>query len=132
MNRLQLNKTLFLVLLALTITSVSFSQQGELTLNQDPKIDELLTLKKEVNASEKSGDRYKIQIEYGSRAKTESARSRYLNAYSKWSSTIVYETPNYKVWVGNFRTRLEADRALVKIKKKFPHAFIFKPKKEKD
>ena len=43
-----------------------------------------------------------------------------------------FETPNYKVWVGNFETRLEADRALRRIKRKFANAFIFKPKKEKD
>ena len=35
---------------------------------------------------------------------------------------------NYKIWVGNFKTRLEADRALVKIKRKFSNAFYFKPK----
>jgi hypothetical protein len=48
------------------------------------------------------------------------------------ASKLVYETPNYKIWVGNFRTRLEADRALVKVKSKFPTAFIFKPKKDKE
>jgi len=38
-----------------------------------------------------------------------------------------YETPNYKVWVGRFRTRMEADRKLVKVKKLFPNAFLFTP-----
>ena len=42
-----------------------------------------------------------------------------------------FETPNYKIWIGNFKTRLEADRALLLIKKKFYSAFVFKPKKEK-
>ena len=42
-----------------------------------------------------------------------------------------YETPNYKIWVGNFKTRLEADRALQRIKRAFNSAFIFKPKKGK-
>jgi hypothetical protein len=41
---------------------------------------------------------------------------------------MVYETPNYKIWIGNFRSRLEADKALIKIKKKYINAFIFKPK----
>ena len=43
-----------------------------------------------------------------------------------------FETPNYKVRVGNFRTRLEADRGLVKVQKEFKSAFVFKPKKEKN
>ena len=38
-----------------------------------------------------------------------------------------YETPNYKIWVGKFRTRLEADRELLVVKKLFPNAFPFKP-----
>jgi hypothetical protein len=41
-----------------------------------------------------------------------------------------FETPNYKIWIGNFNTRLEADRALVKVKRKFAYAFYFKPKKD--
>jgi len=47
----------------------------------------------------------------------------------QYRSSLEYETPNYKIWVGNFRSRLEADRALVKVKRKFTSAFIFKPGK---
>ena len=43
---------------------------------------------------------------------------------------MVFNTPNYKIWVGNFRDRLEADRALLRIKKSYMNAFIFKPKKD--
>ena len=39
-----------------------------------------------------------------------------------------YETPNYKIWVGNFRTQLEADRELRLLRKHFPNAFSLKPK----
>jgi hypothetical protein len=53
----------------------------------------------------------------------------YRSLFPEWSSTIVFETPNYKVWVGNFRNSLEADRALLQIKKSFPAAFRFKPEK---
>ena len=47
----------------------------------------------------------------------------------RYSSEMKYETPNYKIWVGDFRTKIEADRALIAIKKKYPNAFIFTPKK---
>ena len=49
----------------------------------------------------------------------EKSQSDYRGAYGQWPSKMVHETPNYKVWVGSFRSRLEADRALLKIKKKF-------------
>jgi len=104
------------------------AQQGVVVVNQDEQIDALLKLKKDINRRNKN---FKIQIYNGSRAGAENARLKFLNSYSGWSLSMEYETPNYKIWVGNFNTRLEADRALLRVKKKFSNAFIFKPKKNK-
>ena len=60
------------------------------------------------------------------------ARVDFRNLYSDWRTSMEYETPNYKVWVGNFATRLEADRAWVKIKKEYMNAIIFQPKLEEE
>ena len=103
-------------------------QQGVVVVNQDEQIDALLKLKKDINRRERN---YKIQIYNGSRTGAENARNKFLTSYSGWSLSMEYETPNYKIWVGNFKTRLEADRALIRVKKKFSNAFIFKPKKNK-
>ena len=105
---------------------VVIAQTGVVNVNQDPQIDELLELKKEVNKKSKN---FKIQIYNGSKVGAENAQSTFRKYYSGWPASLEYETPNYKIWVGNFETRLEADRALLHIKKKFAHAFIFKPKK---
>ena len=118
---------LFTVLLSSTF---SYAQQGNTTINQDPKIDKLLNLKKSMN--KESSDRYKIQIYSGSRGAAEKAREKFKSKYANWNPSMVFETPNYKIWAGNFRTRLEADRALKKIKREFSGAFIFKPKKKKN
>ena len=40
---------------------------------------------------------------------------------------MVYETPNYKIWVGRYISQLEADRKLLEIRKYFSDAFIFRP-----
>ena len=40
---------------------------------------------------------------------------------------MVYETPNYKIWVGHYINQLEADRKLLEIRKYFSDAFIFRP-----
>ena len=113
-------------------TSLSFAQQGNVIVNQDKEIDQLLNLKKTINTSENTSDRYKIQIYSGQRSEAESTQSNFRALSLEMPSKLVYETPNYKIWVGNFRTRLEADRALIKVKTKFPTAFIFKPKKDKE
>jgi hypothetical protein len=38
---------------------------------------------------------------------------------------LSYESPEWKVRVGNYKTRLEADRALLKFKEKFTGAIVF-------
>ena len=102
------------------------AQQGNVIINQDQKISQLLNLKKEMNSNEAH---YKIQIYNGNRADAYKTQTEFKSFFGDWQSEIKYESPNFKVWVGNFRTRLEADRAIKRIKKKFPSAFPFKPKK---
>ena len=79
--------------------------------------------------NKESDDFYKIQIYSGNRNSAQAAKKNFTSTFNDWPSKIVYETPNFKIWAGNFRTRLEADRALKRIKREFPGAFIFKPKK---
>lgn len=108
-------------------TLLCMAQKGEVTVNQNDDIDKLLKLKKEIN---KDLSLFKIQIYNGSRSGALEAKSEYKQSFNEWPLEMTFETPNYKIWIGNFKTRLEADRALLKIKKKFGNAFIFKPKKK--
>ncbi|MDO6761052.1 SPOR domain-containing protein [Tamlana sp. 2_MG-2023] len=112
---------------ALFTTFYTNAQEGQVTINQDANIPKLLELKKSLN--DEDTDRYKIQIYNGNRQDAYTAKSAFSSVFSEWTPSIHFEQPNFKIWVGNFRTRLEADRALKKIKKEFSSAFIFKPKK---
>jgi hypothetical protein len=132
MKILKPKNTLFTIAIMTLITSFSFAQEGTLVINQDKEIIQLLNLKTEINTSENTSDRYRVQIYSGNRSDAEKAQSTFRSLNLDLPSKLVYETPNYKVWVGNFRDRLEADRALKKVKVKFPAAFKFKPKKEKE
>ncbi|CDF77932.1 sporulation related domain protein [Formosa agariphila KMM 3901] len=111
-----------------TLSTKTFAQQGSIAINQDDKIKELLDVKKEMNKDENATDRFKIQLYSGNRADAEDVLKEYNGDFNQWEGTLVYETPNYKIWVGSYRTRLEADRALTEIKTKYPNGFIFKPK----
>ena len=115
--------------LAIIVFSATFlnAQDGTVTVNQSEEVAALLDLKKDVNKKAKN---YKIQIYSGSRSGAENAQSKFNQSFYGWSISMEYETPNYKIWVGNYATRLEADKALVRVKKTFPNAFIFKPKKD--
>lgn len=103
------------------------AQNGVSNVQQDPVIEELLTLKTKMVKDNELTDRYKIQLYSGEREKAYEMLKKYRNKIGEWPSSIEYQTPNYKVWIGNYRNRLEADRALLTIKKSFSSAFIFKP-----
>lgn len=95
------------------------------TINADPGITKLL----KARFGSSTNNNYKIQLYYGSLNKAHEVLNKFDKKYKKWEGKIEYETPNYKVWVGNYLTRIEADKALMEISKNFPHAFIFKPEK---
>lgn len=105
----------------------AFGQQGTLTIYQDEKINELVALKTQLSKENKLTDGFTIQLFYGEYSKATAMIQSYKSTSSTWPATIEYETPNYKVWVGNFINRLEADRALLQIQKNFPNAFVLKP-----
>ena len=111
----------------LTFYAFAKAQTAQVQVSQDPKISELLILKSKLTNDNELADRYKIQVYSGNLNRAEVALRKFRNKVGTWKSDIEYETPNYKVWIGNFRNRLEADRALIKIKKEFPNALIFKP-----
>jgi hypothetical protein len=123
---------LFIFSIILIFTSeITVAQQASVTVNQDSKIPQLLKLKKSLEKENKLGDGYTIQLYYGELNQANTVIRKYRNLYSTWPASIEYETPNYKVWAGNFSTRLDADRALIEVQREFPSAFILKPERKK-
>ena len=101
------------------------AQNGVVDINKSAALERLIELKKEVN---KSANLIRIQIYSGPRSGAEKTLAYFRSLFLNHPSEMKYETPNYKIWVGKFRTKIEADRALIKIKKEYPNAFLFTPK----
>lgn len=129
MKLLNLNISILSFVIFTMISNICIAQQGNIVINQDKKIITLLEAKKEIDKNDDSEGKYKLQIYSGNRSKAEATQREYNSNFSDWKSSLEYEAPNFKVWVGNFATRLEGENALKKIKSKFPNSFIFKPKK---
>jgi len=127
------NQTLFnlftISILLIIFSQTIHAQSGTVTINADPKINEFLLLKKSLEKENKLSDGYTIQLYYGELNKANGIIRKYRGIYGSWPASIEYETPNYKVWAGNFASRLEADRALLEIQKNFGGAFILEKKK---
>ncbi len=69
---------------------------------------------------------YRVQIYFGTdKAKAKEVKSRFLASYASEAHAYeIYEVPNFKIRVGDFRSRMEAYRFLKKIRADFPASFI--------
>ncbi len=131
MNTRTFHKLFIASILMIFISGKSIAQSATLTINQDAKITQLLDLKKELEKGREFSDGYTIQLYYGELDKANQTLKKYRGSYSNWPASIEYETPNYKVWAGNFSSRIEAERALIEIQQSFSSAFILKPERRK-
>jgi len=120
---------LFGTVLFCILTTKGHAQSGTTTVTQDPKFEQLLAEKRKINASITINDRYKIQIFNGDSETSKKTLSDFRRDYKSHDATIVFSTPSYKVWVGNFKSRIEAERNLSELKKKYPNALLIKPNK---
>lgn len=125
-----MNRFLIGVLSVVIFTSTMAGQKASLQVYEDARVSELVKIKSNLDLDHKIKEGFTIQLYYGERQEAENIIKNYRKNYTEWAATIEYETPNYKVWVGDFITRLEADRALLKIQKHFPNAFVFRPERK--
>ncbi len=62
----------------------------------------------------------------GSKYKARSVQSEFQETFTNIPGYVKWEYPNFEVRVGDFRTRLEAEKTLAAIKELFPFAYIKK------
>lgn len=117
------------ILIFSAFSSKLSAQEQKISLNQDPKFEQLLAEKRKLNGSITVNNRYKIQIFVGESESAKKTLNEFKRLYKNLDGTIVFNTPNYKVWVGNFKTRIETERNLIVLKKKYPNSFMIKPNK---
>jgi hypothetical protein len=123
-----MKKNIILCLLFVIIASQKIFSQG-VSLTQDSRFEELLKEKRKINSSITVNERYKIQIFNGDADTSKKTLAEFKRFNKMYDGTIVFFTPIYKVWVGNFKTRIEAERNLAILKKTYPNSFLIKPNK---
>lgn len=117
-----------LIIIAVTTFSVvvGSAQQGQVNIQQDNKIDDLLDIYK---SSNESHEYYRIQVGFGSYSKAQSIKENVEMDFPGLSSKIDFDSPTYRVRVGRFKTKLEAERKFKEVRIKYPEAMLLKPKK---
>ena len=119
-------KNLLIAGLIMMLPAMFYCQEkkGDLRVESSARVNELVAQKMEFNKTVASYPGYKIQIYYGSEKECYEIRDEFRALYPDISASIVFSTPQWKLQVGNYRTRLEADRSILKIKKEYPSAIV--------
>ncbi|MEM8520585.1 SPOR domain-containing protein [Flavobacterium sp. PL12] len=129
MRILARRKAFYITLTLLVCSIYANAQRGNITVRQDSKFENLLNEKRKSNFSNVANERYQIQIFSGDSEKAKSTLNEFRQEFRDTDGTIFFFTPNYKVWVGNYKTRIEAERNLIEIRKRYNNVHLIKPTK---
>ncbi len=125
------------ILPALQLTGQT-GHDGRITVIQDPSIDTLLARHVEINEALLQDDDnygingYRIQIfeESGNKSSTHAREvmAEFTEKYPDIPVYLTWQAPNFKVRVGDYATKMQAEGYLQKIKKDYPIAWVIKDK----
>jgi len=111
-----MQKTILFLVFSFSIWVSSFAQSdapiGSIDVLADSRIQNLVALEKSID--EITG--YRLQICFDSNKKViDEARDRFLKLYPLIATYVEFEAPHFNLKVGDFRTRLEAEKVKRKV-----------------
>jgi len=122
-------KNLILLLLFLSLSGIALSQKAEnySYVNRDPHIDQLIEKHRQYNLSNPGVDGFRVQIFFdsgnNSKKAAQTAREKFMEVYPEVIAYLTFNSPYYRVRVGDFRTKLEAEGFLFQLTTAYPNAF---------
>ena len=119
----KLMKRTIITVLTVVLTAFCFGQKGEVTIEQDLKISRLLEVYKTANSNR---EHYTIQIGFGSYEEAENLKRDAEIDFPQWRAKIVFDSPTYRVRIGKFESKLEAERNFIEVREKYPQSLILK------
>ena len=106
----------FLIVVFFNINSIS----AQTTMNDEVKS----LVKKKIKYNKDNGYGFRIQLDNGFETTIKTTQSKFKIEFPEVKTYIIFESPEWKVQVGDFKTRLEADKAVNQFKRKFPSAIV--------
>ena len=118
---------LFSTLLFISFNALS-QQSGSITVDKDYRLDQLLDKYLAIAKYEQTIEGYRVQIFFdagnNSQSNANNSRTEFIRRHPEIEAYISFDSPYYKVRVGDFRTRIEAQSFLNSIIGTYPNAFI--------
>jgi len=116
--------TCFIIFLTLFNTNKTLAQDTKFTLSQDTNFEKLIAEKHAVNNTFSIYKNFSIQLAHGEKTEIENNFYEFKNNNPETDATIIYAEPKYKLIIGNYRNKIDAERNLKQYRKKYPEAFI--------
>ena len=117
-----------LVALSMLVLGGIAQRPGKLNLRQDSRIERLMQKQREVYAASSTMNGFRVQIfmEIGNEAVDHAnvIKEEFEELYPGLPIYLSYEQPNYRLRVGDFRNRVEAEKHLRILKPKYSLAFV--------
>ena len=108
-----------IILVVFLTTKPSFSQSEK---SDNTLINELISKKRSFNKEFSYG--FRIQLYNGFETEAKKTRAKFKIDFPEIKTFIVYRQPEWKIQVGFYKTKLEADKALLELKRKYESAIV--------
>ena len=117
---------ILLVFISVSLFNISANGQENSIRYNDTLTKKFYNLKKEYSKRVFESTFYTIQIYYGSLEEADSIFEDFKENYQEIKSNLIFETPNYKVRIGEYRDINVASQKLEEIRRIYPSSFIIK------
>jgi len=121
-----MHKIVFVAFLFLARQGLAQTDSGGVVVNKDPRLDSLVQKQIEINElttrdARRNVPGFRIQvINSPDKNKVYAAKVKVYEEFPDLKPYLLYQAPNYKLKVGNFRTQEEAEQALQQLSRLFP------------
>ena len=120
---------IFFILCLLSFTGLAFSQKVEDNPNvyRDSQVDRLIEKHRQFNQANPGVEGFRVQIFFdsgnNSKRSAQTAREKFMELYPDIAAYLTFKSPYYRVRIGDFRTKLEAEGFLFQLATAYPNAF---------
>ena len=117
---------ILVVFISVCLFSISVNGQENSIRYNDTLTKKFYNLKKQYSKKVFESTFYTIQIYYGGLEEADSILEDFKENYQEIKSNLIFETPNYKVRIGEYKDINIASQKLEEIRRIYPSSFIIK------
>ena len=117
---------IFVLCFCVSLAGLAQTDSGSIVVHKDPRIDLLMKKQIEINEittrnSRRSAQGFRIQvISTNNRTKAMDAKTKIYQRFPELKAYLMYQSPFYRLKLGNFRERSEAEEYLSQIQPIYP------------